>query len=181
MMSGIKFSQATSGLLFTMALIAGFIRETGFIALLDERLKPKMRAHNISHGEAIALLMLSMTNGKYTAIYDLIDNFTNVPVDLLLEREHLQAKFAQKDVILSALQAVSEYGSQKLFQEFACHAHKFFVVGSTVAIHMDSTGISLYHRLDDKDVDEDVISIRPTWHYTAGRVQANCITGLQRW
>lgn len=159
MMSSIKFSQATSGLLFTMALIAGFIRETGFIALLDERLKPKMRAHNISHGEAIALLMLSMTNGRYTAIYDLIDNFTNVPVDLLLEREHLQAKFAQKDVILSALQAVSEYGSQKLFQEFACHAHKFFVVGSTVAIHMDSTSISLYHRLDDKDVDEDVISI----------------------
>lgn len=60
-------SAVTLRLFGSIALIAGFVRQIGFISFLDERLGLKQRSHSISHGEAIVLLMLALTNGKYTA------------------------------------------------------------------------------------------------------------------
>lgn len=153
----ISLSDVTVRFFGTMALVAGFINATGFINFADERLGIKQRAHNISHGEALAMLILSLTYGKYTAIYDLIGQLRDVPVGPMLNRPDLLPCHAQKDVILTALDSLYDYGCVPFFQQFANQAHRFFVLSNTVVMHLDSTSIVLYHHIDGDD--KEVLSL----------------------
>lgn len=78
-------------------------------------------------------------------MYDLIDTLDQVPINQLLNVASMKASNAQKDVILTALYAIHAYGCEKLFHELAIYAHKFFVLGSMISVHLDLTSIVLYH------------------------------------
>lgn len=149
-----------------MFLGAGFLTYTCFIPFMDEKLPKKEKNFTVSHGEALAAILLTMIGGVYESLSTVHSVLKNLPIKQLLGLEayrNISAADFSRDVLSAALDALaaalSDASSSTLFTDFANYAYsKFQDPSDVLSVHMDTTSIVLYHKLDDKD-DEKIMEL----------------------
>ena len=60
-------------------MIAGFIDESELVAFIDERM-PKINAHKVTHGQAIAVLLLCLSAGQYNSMTGALEQLKGIPI-----------------------------------------------------------------------------------------------------
>jgi transposase len=147
-----QFSSAHIG---HLGLVADKIDSLNLIDLIDHRL-PISAAHGskVSHGERIAAMILNGLGFIDSRLYLFPDFLSDKPLDRLFNRP-VQAEWFNDDATGRCLDAISEYGTTKLFTELS------FIIGQSrnllgKSIHIDTTTLSLYGDYDSSE--DDVIS-----------------------
>lgn len=136
-------------------LAAGFLKYTNFIKFMDERLPEKKKNYSVSHGEALAALLLTLMSGEYESLSTVHLFLKDLPIGQLLGLENyrtIKGSDFSRDVLTATLDAVASASASDLFSEFVRYAYnKFQDPSGVVSVHMDTTSIVLYHMLDDKE------------------------------
>lgn len=140
-----------------VVLLAGFINDTGLIQFVNERIG-KTKKHKVNRGEALAGYLLCFGNGQYKSIEGTQEQLRQIPVGELLKLDpSITVADFNRDVITDVLDALFEYGCEKLFREFAAHAirkelgDKF----NPISVVLDTTTVTFYHKITDKNDDSE--------------------------
>lgn len=133
-------------------MIAGFIDESELVAFIDERM-PKINAHKVTHGQAIAVLLLCLSAGQYNSMTGALEQLKGIPIRAYLRLPpEIQATDFGRDILVSALDALYEYDSRKLFAEFSAHVVKKMMASAfhPEAVSLDTTSVSSYKKVRAK-------------------------------
>lgn len=139
-----------------MFLASGFLKHTNFIEFMDQRLPQKEKNYTVSHGEVLAVLLLTLVSGLYSGISTVHLVLKRFPIKQIPSIESpyrtIRAADFSGDVLNAALDAMVSVSSSNLFLNFVNYAYsKFQDTSDEVSVHMDTTSIILYHKFNDKD------------------------------
>lgn len=135
-----------------LGLVADKIDELNLIGLIDQRL-PISSAHGakVSHGERVAAMIYNGLGFIDSRLYLFPKFLEDKAIDRLFDRD-LDVSYFNDDALGRCLDAISEYGSTKLFTEIA------FIVGQKKdllgkSVHIDTTTLTLYgeYEIDKED------------------------------
>ena len=119
MMDVFKEEQFSSAHLGHLGLVADKIDDLHIIDLIDNRL-PVSEAHGakISHGERVAAMIMNGLGFIDNRLYLFPEFLSDKPLDRLFNRP-MQAKWFNDDATGRCLDAISTYGTTKLFTELS--------------------------------------------------------------
>lgn len=138
-----------------LGIIAGIVHEMGIIELVDERL-PKLRHHQLTHGDVVLAMILNGLGFTERRLYLFPAYFENKALKRLF-RKDVTAEDFNDDVIGRTLDAIKEYGPERLFQEIISQVFIKAKLGYHI-VHLDTTNFSV-HGAYDNTTDEATISI----------------------
>lgn len=135
-----QFSSAHLG---HLGLVADKIDSLNLIELIDSRLPiSEACGAKVSHGERIAAMIMNGLGFTDSRLYLFPEFLSDKPLDRLFNR-HVQAEWFNDDASGRCLDAISAYGTTKLFTELS------ITVGQARGLlgksaHIDTTTLSLY-------------------------------------
>ena len=135
-----QFSSAHLG---HLGLVADKIDSLNLIELIDSRLPiSEACGAKVSHGERIAAMIMNGLGFTDSRLYLFPEFLSDKPLDRLFNR-HVQAEWFNDDALGRCLDAISAYGTTKLFTELS------ITVGQARGLlgksaHIDTTTLSLY-------------------------------------
>lgn len=111
--------------LHKISLVATFLKETNFIAKIDSII-PKFRSHKVTHGEALAVLMLVAVGDALHSIRSVHKMLCKYPIlDLLDIKKDIKPEQFSRDVMAQSLSALSGYGLQQLYRQWYTEFNDF--------------------------------------------------------
>lgn len=132
-----------------LVLIAGFIRDSDFIAFANERFGKNEKLCVVNVGEALAVTLLMLASGLYRSMRACANICECLPlVSLLNLNPSIKSSDFNRDVMSRALAILSQDG-ERFFNDFATHVYIKFDLGDVIEIHVDSTSMYFY-KLDSK-------------------------------
>ena len=137
-------------------IMAGFICQTDLISFFNERLG-KSKEHFINRGEVICTILLCMASGQYKSILGMLEQIKQIPVrDMLGLAPDINVEDFNHDLVTDALEAIFEYGHEKLFRELAAYAIPKMLGAEYApkAAVMDTSTIHLFHNVGEKNPTE---------------------------
>jgi transposase len=131
-----------------LGIVSGVCQEIGLIGLIDSLVKSDPQ-RTISVGEGIYALILNGLGFVNSTLYLSPDYFRDKPVSVLFRRS-LQAAVFNSHSLSSSLDAVYDYGIDKLFFNISLQSIKRYDIkltsrhldGTTVSVHGDGYGQS---------------------------------------
>lgn len=135
-----QFSSAHLG---HLGLVADKIDSLNLVELIDSRLPiSEACGAKVSHGERIAAMIMNGLGFIDNRLYLFPEFLSDKPLDRLFNR-HVQAEWFNDDALGRCLDAISAYGTTKLFTELS------ITVGQARGLlgksaHIDTTTLSLY-------------------------------------
>lgn len=138
-----------------LGLIAALIEELGIVDLVNNRL-PKMRHHKLSHGDVVKAMILIGLGFTHRRLYLFATYLENKAVNRLFG-DDIGAEDFTDDVLGRTLDAIKQYGPEKLFQEIISQIFLSVKLGFH-QVHVDTTNFSV-HGAYDKSTEESTISI----------------------
>jgi len=124
-----------------LGLIAALVDELGIVDLVNERL-PKLRHHTLTHGDVVLALILNGLGFTQRRLYLFPTYFENKAVQRLF-RKDVTADDFNDDVIGRTLDAIKDYGPEKLFQEIISRVFLTTKLGYH-RVHLDTTNFSVH-------------------------------------
>jgi transposase len=143
-----QFSSAHLG---HLGLVADKIDSLNLIELIDSRLPiSEACGAKVSHGERIAAMIMNGLGFTDSRLYLFPEFLSDKPLDRLFNR-HVQAEWFNDDASGRCLDAISAYGTTKLFTELS------ITVGQARGLlgksaHIDTTTLSLYGDYEQPDM-----------------------------
>jgi len=123
-------------------LIMGMIKELGIIDIIDEELTVKSGIKKITHGKAIAAMIINGLGYANKQLYLSPRFFEKKAISQLFEDENIKAEHFNKDTLGRTLDKIFEYGVSELYERIAKEALKRLgLIPSTY--HLDSTSFHL--------------------------------------
>lgn len=138
-----------------LGIIAAIVEGMGIVEFINERL-PKLRHHKLTHGDVVLAIILNGLGFTERRLYLFPAFFENKPIQRLFGKD-ITAEDFNDDVLGRTLDAIKEYGPEKLFQEIMSHVFLKIKLGYHW-IHIDTTNFSV-HGAYDKETEEATISI----------------------
>ena len=133
-----------------LGVIAAIVTGMGIVDLVNERL-PKLRHHKLTHGDVVLAIILNGLGFTQRRLYLFPAYFENKAVRRLFGKD-IDAKDFTDDVVGRTLDAIKEYGPEKLFQELISQVFLKNKLGYH-RVHLDTTNFSVhgaYHTISDK-------------------------------
>jgi len=133
-----------------LGVIAAIVTGMGIVDLVNERL-PKLRHHKLTHGDVVLAIILNGLGFTQRRLYLFPAYFENKAVRRLFGKD-IAAKDFTDDVVGRTLDAIKEYGPEKLFQELISQVFLKNKLGYH-RVHLDTTNFSVhgaYHTISDK-------------------------------
>jgi len=133
-----------------LGVIAAIVTGMGIVDLVNERL-PKLRHHKLTHGDVVLAIILNGLGFTQRRLYLFPAYFENKAVRRLFGKD-IAAKDFTDDVVGRTLDAIKEYGPEKLFQEIISQVFLKNKLGYH-RVHLDTTNFSVhgaYHTISDK-------------------------------
>jgi len=125
-----------------VGLVAAILKKLNLIERIDKILPPKTRSHQISHGQAIAALILSGIGFSHNRLYLNQNFFEQFPVEKLLGKR-IKPEMLTYDVLAGALDAIYKYGTSDFFMDIGFRTAIDFNLLSS-ELHLDSTSIPFF-------------------------------------
>lgn len=138
-----------------LGIIAAIVEGMGIVDFINDRL-PKLRHHKLTHGDVVLAIILNGLGFTERRLYLFPAFFENKPIQRLFGKDITSEDF-NDDVLGRTLDAIKEYGPEKLFQEIMSHVFLKIKLGYHW-IHIDTTNFSV-HGAYDKETEEATISI----------------------
>lgn len=141
-------------------LIAGFIADTNFIGFVDERLpktdkSDKTDKLELSHGQVLASLLVVLFAGRFRSLLGVQSKLSKLAIHGLLGLSpEIRIEDISREVCSSTLDALWEYGCDKLFEEYGAAVHKQYNLGECTKAHLDSANYTAYHSATPADLAE---------------------------
>lgn len=155
MMDVFKEEQFSSAHIGHLGLVADKIDSLRIIDLIDNRL-PVSEAHGakVSHGERVAAMIMNGLGFIDSRLYLFPEFLSDKPLDRLFNRP-MQAKWFNDDATGRCLDAISTYGTTKLFTELS------LTIGQARGLlgkstHIDTTTLSLFGDFEQPVVNEAI-------------------------
>ncbi len=152
-MDSFKEEQFSSAHLGHLGLVADKIDSLKIIDLIDNRL-PVSEAYGakVSHGERVAAMIMNGLGFIDSRLYLFPEFLGDKPLDRLFNR-HVQAEWFNDDATGRCLDAISAYGTTKLFTELS------LTIGQSrgllgKSIHIDTTTLSLFGDFEQPALNE---------------------------
>lgn len=125
-------------------LMAGFIRNTNFVARINERFGKNEKLCKVNVGEALAVMLMMLAAGLYQSLSDCAIQVKNMPLVNLLGLDPLieSADFS-RHVMGRALAIFAEEG-QQFFNEFVTSVYLQLGLTDVIEVHVDSTSMYFY-------------------------------------
>lgn len=123
-----------------LGIIAALIDGMDIVNLVDNRL-PKLRHHNLTHGEVVKAILINGLGFTQRRLYLFPSYFENKAIRRLF-RDDITAEDFTDDVIGRTLDAIKEYGPEKLFQEIMSQIFIQNKLGFH-KVHVDTTNFSV--------------------------------------
>jgi len=131
-----------------LGIIAALVEGLGIVDLVDARL-PKLRHHTLTHGDVVLALILNGLGFTQRRLYLFAAWFENKPLKRLFGKEVTAADFTD-DVIGRTLDAIKEYGPERLYQEIISQIFLVTQLGYH-QVHLDTTNFSVHGAYDTPD------------------------------
>lgn len=138
-----------------LGIIAGVVDKMGLLTHIDERL-PKLRHHKLTHGDVVLAIILNGLGFTQRRLYLFPAYFQNKAV-VRIFRKDVNPEDFNDDVIGRTLDAIKEYGPERLFLEILSQVFLKAKLGYQI-IHLDTTNFSV-HGAYANNTDEATISI----------------------
>lgn len=141
-------------------LIAGFIADTNFIGFVDERLpktdkSDKTDKLELSHGQVLGSLLVVLFAGRFRSLLGVQSKLSKLAIHGLLGLSpEIRIEDISREVCSSTLDALWEYGCDKLFEEYGAAVHKQYNLGECTKAHLDSANYTAYHSETPADLAE---------------------------
>jgi len=162
MMDVFKEEQISTAHLGHLGLVADKIDSLRIIDLIDDRL-PISETHGakVSHGERVAAMIMNGLGFIDSRLYLFPDFLSDKPLDRLFNR-HVQAEWFNDDASGRCLDAISAYGTTKLFTELS------LTIGQARGLlgkstHIDTTTLSLFGDFEQSALNEAVEDDNTPW------------------
>lgn len=124
-----------------LPLLRHAIDELGIRAAVDRLSAPDPR-HLVSDGDCVAVMIMNILHGR-VALYEMGTWLADTDVDLLLG-EGTPAECFHDDRLGHALDRLFNVGTEYLFSEVARGVLRRPCLGTSYAVHMDTTSVSLH-------------------------------------
>lgn len=165
--SSAQFSSAHIG---HLGLVADKIDSMNLVNLIDCRL-PVSEAYGakVSHGERVAAMIMNGLGFSDSRLYLFPEFLSDKPLERLFNRT-VSAAWFNDDATGRCLDAISAYGSTKLFTELSVTiGQSRGLLGKSA--HIDTTTLSLFgdYEQDDGAEDDKIISPRPEQGYAKSK------------
>lgn len=131
-----------------LGIIAALVEGLGIVDLVNARL-PKLRHHTLTHGDIVLALILNGLGFTQRRLYLFAAWFENKPLKRLFRKEVTAADFTD-DVIGRTLDAIKEYGPERLYQEIISQIFLVTQLGYH-QVHLDTTNFSVHGAYDTSD------------------------------
>lgn len=150
-----KEEQFSSAHLGHLGLVADKIDSLKIIDLIDTRL-PVSEAHGakVSHGERVAAMIMNGLGFIDSRLYLFPEFLSDKPIDRLFNR-HVEAEWFNDDASGRCLDAISAYGTTKLFTELSLTiGQERGLLGKST--HIDTTTLSLFGDFEQSILSESI-------------------------
>lgn len=131
-----------------LGIIAALVEELGIVDLVNTRL-PKLGHHILTHGDVVLALILNGLGFTQRRLYLFSAWFENKPLERLFGKDVTAADFTD-DVLGRTLDAIKEYGPERLYQEIISQIFLVAQIGYH-QVHLDTTNFSVYGAYDTPD------------------------------
>lgn len=138
-----------------LGVIAAIVEGMGIVDLINERL-PKLRHHKLTHGDVVMAIIINGLGFTQRRLYLFPGYFENKAVRRLFGKDITAEDFTD-DVVGRTLDAIKEYGPEKLFQEIISQVFLKTKLGYH-RVHLDTTNFSV-HGAYNTTSDEATITI----------------------
>jgi len=138
-----------------LGIIAAIVEGMGIVDLINARL-PKLRHHKLTHGDVVLAIIINGLGFTQRRLYLFPAYFENKAVRRIFGKDIAAEDFTD-DVVGRTLDAIKEYGPEKLFQEIISKVFLTTRLGYH-RIHLDTTNFSV-HGAYDTTSDEATITI----------------------
>lgn len=138
-----------------LGIIAALIDELGIVDLVNSRL-PKLRHHTLTHGDVVKAMLIIGLGFTQRRLYLFTTFLENKAVKRLFG-DDITAEDFTDDVLGRTLDAIKQYGPEKLFQEIISQIFISIKLGIH-RVHVDTTNFSV-HGAYDKSTEESTISV----------------------
>lgn len=138
-------------------LIAGFIADTKFIDFVDERLPKAGKSDQfvLSHGQVLASLLVVLFAGHFRSLLGMQSKLSKLAIHGLLALAlEIRIEDISREACSSTLDALWEYGCDKLFEEYGAAVYKQYKLVDGTEAHLDSTAYRAYNSESPADLAE---------------------------
>lgn len=138
-------------------LIAGFIADTKFIDFVDERLPKSDKTEKLvlSHGQVLASLLMVLFVGQFRSLLGMQSKLSKLAIHGLLGlAPEIRIEDISREACSSTLDALWEYGCDKLFEEYGAAVYKQYKLVDGTEAHLDSTAYRAYNSESPADLAE---------------------------
>ena len=128
-------------------LIAGFIADTKFIEFVDERMPKAGKTDKLvlTHGQVLAILLVVLFAGQFRSLLGLHSKLSKLAIHGLLGLSpEIRIEDISSEECSSTLDALWEYGCDKLFEEYVAAVYKQYSLGECTEANFDSTAYRAY-------------------------------------
>ena len=128
-----------------LGIIAALVEGFGIVDLVNARL-PRLRHRTLTHGDVVLALILNGLGFTQRWLYLFSAWFENKPLERLFGKEVMAADITD-DVIGRTLDAIEEYGPERLYQEIISQIFLVTRLGYH-QVHLDITSFNFYGASD---------------------------------
>lgn len=133
----------------SVILIAGFIRDTNFIARANALFGKNENHCKVNVGEALAVMLLMLASGRYQSMSKCAVTILDMPLVNLLDLDPSIEPSDFSRYVMGRALAIFAQGGQQFFHEFAIDVYQQYGLTDVIEVHVDSTSMYFY-KLDDK-------------------------------
>lgn len=139
-----------------LGIVAGTIKDLKIIEMINERIGTS-KQEIITTGEAVAAMILNGLGFANTPLYLSPQFFENKALSTLFDRDDIKPNNFNATKLSNSLDAVHDYGTERLFMEIAVSACEIENVDTSIK-SLDTTSLSLTGEYDH-DSDEHAINV----------------------
>ncbi|SET46280.1 protein of unknown function [Thorsellia anophelis DSM 18579] len=147
-----------------LGVVAGFIKQVGLIDYIHHVI-PKTKPCHVSHGQAVAAMLLNALGFHSQALYLVPEYFSDKPIDLLIS-PGIYSEHLNDDVLGRTLDAVFDYGVSSLYSELAIKTLNTLSI-TPKAINLDLTSFHVdgtaYNDNTPDDTDKFIRIVQVYW------------------
>ncbi len=144
--------EMNSKVLDNFGIVAVFFRNTGLLKELD-MLMPKSKKHKITHGQAIAAMVMNMLKIGSTRLWKFPSFFAKLPVERLFGTG-VTAEHINEYAIGETLDQISAYDESRLFSDIVRYMSRHCSLDTSV-LFADTTNFSLTGVYEGKRIPQD--------------------------
>lgn len=132
----------------SLVLTVGFIRDTNFIARINEKCGKGAKYCKVNVGECLAVMLLMLAAGRYNSLSQCALDAKELPLISLLD---LDSSISLSDFsrhVMGRALAIFRQEALTFFNEFAMDVYYKYGLALVIEVHVDSTSMYFY-KIDD--------------------------------